>query len=148
MKNLSVIAIAAAIGLVAGSPSRAQGLSKEEYQGARKTIESDFRTAKMGCEPMLANVKTICMADVRGREGIALAELVAAQYPSADASMDVRIAKARAGLAVARARCEDVPLPRKDACRVEAEAAHEAALAPAALPATPPTTTRARGTAP
>lgn len=135
MKSLATIAAAAAIALAVCTTPGAQGLGKAEYQAARKTLESDFRTAKIGCEPMLGNVRTICMADVRGREGIALAELVAAHYPSDDARMDVRIAKARAGLAVARARCDDVPLPRKSTCRVEAEAAHDAALAPAALPA-------------
>ena len=113
----------------------AQGLGKPEYQAARKTIESDFRGAKVGCEPMLGNVRTICLADVRGREQIALAELRAAYEPSDDASVDVRIAKARAGLAVARARCDDVPVPRRPACAAEAEAAHGAALAPPKTPA-------------
>jgi hypothetical protein len=85
---------------------------------------------------MLGNVRVICVADVRGREAIALAELRAAYDPTNDSLVDVRIAKARAGLEVARARCDDVPAQRKAACAAEAEAAHGAALAPpkAAVP--------------
>jgi hypothetical protein len=129
MKNWPSIGAAAAIALAACTTSGAQGLGKAEYQAARKTLESDFRTAKIGCEPMLGNVRTICMADVRGREVVALAELRAAYEPTPEALMEVRILKARAGLALARARCEDVPAPRKAACDLEAEAAHGAALA-------------------
>jgi hypothetical protein len=129
MKNWPSIAAAAAIALAVCTTPGAQGLGKAEYLAARKTLESDFRTAKIGCEPMLGNVRTICMADVRGREVVALAELRAAYEPSTESLMEVRILKARAGLALARARCEEVPAPRKAACGTEAEAAHGAALA-------------------
>src|SRR5688572_10408766 len=136
MKNSAMIASAAAIGLAVCTASWAQQVpGKAGYLAARKTIESDFRTAKIGCEPMLGNVRTVCMADVRGREVVALAELRAAYDPTDEALMEVRIVKARASLAVARARCEEVPAHRKGACSAEAEAAHGAALAaPVAAP--------------
>ena len=126
--------MAAALGLLAFDDSRAQNLGKAEYLALRKTIESDFRTAKIGCEPMLGNVRTICMADVRGRESIALAELRAAYERTDEARMEVRILKARAGLALARARCEDAAAHRKAACTADAEAAHGAALAAPSQP--------------
>lgn len=129
MKAWIPCAIAAALVLAFATPAWAQGLTKADYQAAVKTIESDFRTARMGCEPMIGNVRTICIADVRGREAIALAELRAAYDPTNDAVVEVRIAKARAGLDIARARCDDVPAQRKAACGAEAEAAHGAALA-------------------
>ena len=129
MKNPAKIVSAAAIGLAVCTASWAQVLGKAGYLEARKTIESDFRTAKIGCEPMLGNVRTVCMADVRGREIVALAELRAAYDPTDEALMEVRIVKARAGLAVARARCEEVPAHRKAACSADAEVAHGAALA-------------------
>ena len=135
MKTWTPVAIVGAIGLAVCTSPWAQGLDKAEYQAARKTIESDFRTARIGCEPMLANVRTVCMADVRGREGVALAELRFAYDPTEEARMEVRILKARAGLAVARARCDDVPVQRKASCSAEAEAAHGAALAPPPLSA-------------
>jgi hypothetical protein len=129
MKTSATIAASAVMGLAICTAPGAQGTGKAEYQAARKTIESDFRTARIGCEPMLANVRTICMADVRGREVVALAELRAAYDPTDEALMEVRIVKARAGLAVARARCDDVPAHRKAVCSADAEAAHGAALA-------------------
>ena len=128
MKTLTMIATAG-IGLALCASPLAQGLGKADYLAARKTIESDFRTAKIGCEPMLGNVRTVCMADVRGREVVALAELRAAYEPTDEALMELRIVKARAGLAVARARCDDVPVQRKAACGADAEAVHGAALA-------------------
>jgi len=134
MKTWAVVATAA-IGVAVCTTPRAQGLGKTEYLAARKTIESDFRNARIGCEPMAGSVRDICMADVRGREVVALAELRAAYDPTDEALMEVRIVKARASLAVARARCEDVPVHRKSACASDAERAHEAALAsPKALP--------------
>jgi hypothetical protein len=123
------VAIAATVALAGANDARAQALTKADYQAARKIIESDFRTARTGCEPMLGNVRVICVADVRGREAIALAELRAAYDPTNDSVVDVRIAKARAGLDIARARCDDAPAQRKAACAAEAEAAHGAALA-------------------
>jgi hypothetical protein len=130
VKGPATIAIAAAFALAGPCAAFAQGLAKADYQAARKTIESDFRTAKVGCEPMPGNVRTICIADVRGREMIALAELRAAYDPTNDALVDVRIAKARAGLELARARCDDLPVQRRAACAADAQAAHGAALAP------------------
>jgi hypothetical protein len=129
MKPRATICTAAAIGLAVCTAPLAESLGKPDYQAARKTIESDFRTAKIGCEPMLGNVRTVCMADVRGREVVALAELRAAYEPTDEARMELRVVKARAGLALARARCDDVPAHRKAACGSEAQAAHGAALA-------------------
>ena len=130
MNTWNRVAVAAGVGLAGMSAPLAQGLGKAEYQAARKTIESDFRSAKTGCEPMPGNVRIVCIADVRGRESIALAELRAAYEPTNDALVDVRIAKARAALELARARCDDLPVQRKPPCTADAEAAHGAALAP------------------
>jgi len=130
MKPWTAIALAAGVGLGGTSESLAQALGKTEYQAARKTIESDFRSAKTGCEPMHGNVRIVCIADVRGRESIALAELRAAYDPTSDSMVDVRIAKARAALELSRARCDDLPVQRKPACTADAGAAHGAALAP------------------
>ena len=134
MKTWARIVTAAALGVAICTAPQAQGLGKAEYLAARKTIQSDFRNARIGCEPMLDNVRTTCLADVQGREAVALAELRAAYDPTAESLMEVRILKARAGLALARARCDDVPAHRKAACLAAAEQAHGAALAaPAAV---------------
>ena len=133
MKSHASFAMAAVLGLAVCSSPLAQGLSRADYLQARKDIESDFRSARAGCEPMVEeHVRAICMADVRGREAVALAELRVAYEPTDEALMEVRILKARAGLAVARARCVELPAHRKAACAAEAEAAHGVALAPPA----------------
>ena len=77
MSNTAVAALAATFGLVFSPCVPAQPMSKADYQVARKTVESDFRTARIGCEPIRGNAHEICMADVTGREGIKLAELEA-----------------------------------------------------------------------
>ena len=77
MRSAAAAALAAAIGLPYCACALAQPMSRAEYQAARRTVESDFRTARIGCEPMRGNVRDICMADVTGREGIRLAELEA-----------------------------------------------------------------------
>ena len=92
MRRAAAAAIAAAIGLAPTGYALAQPMSKSEYQVARRTVESDFRTARVGCEPMRGKVHDICMADVTGREGIKLAELEAlyARQDSSDARRETR----------------------------------------------------------
>ncbi len=85
-------ALAAAAGLAFSQFGLAQPMSKAEYQVARKTVESDFRTARIGCEPMRGKVRDLCMADVTGREGVKLAELEAfyVRQDSGDARLEAR----------------------------------------------------------
>ena len=130
MTSHASTAMATALGLAVCGAAVAQGLTKADYLAARKAIESDFRSARAGCEPMVEDhVRAICMADVRGREAVALAELRVAYEPTDEALMEVRILKARAALALARARCVELPAHRRTACGAEAEAAHGLALA-------------------
>jgi hypothetical protein len=111
MSQSAVAALAAAIGLASSACALAQPMSKAEYQAARRTVESDFRTARIGCEPMRGNVHDICMADVTAREGTRLAELEAV-YSRQDAESIRREAmhstareKCEALLAKPRAQC-------------------------------------------
>jgi len=96
VRGRAVAALVAAFGLASGTYAFADPMTKADYQVARKNIESDFKGARIGCEPMLGNVKDICLADVRGREGIALAELEAAYAPGAKTLNDVQLAKDQA----------------------------------------------------
>lgn len=91
MRRPAALALAA-IALAFGTAALAQPMSKAEYQAARRTVESDFRTARIGCEPMRGDVRDLCMADVSGREGIKLAELEAfyARQDAGDARLEAR----------------------------------------------------------
>lgn len=97
MRSAAVAALAAAIGLTSSACALAQPMSKAEYQVARRTVESDFRTARIGCEPMRGNVREVCMADVAGREGTKLAELEAlyARQDASDARLETRHSAAK-----------------------------------------------------
>ena len=97
MRSAAVAALAATIGLASSACALAQAMSKAEYQVARRTVESDFRTARIGCEPMRGNVREVCMADVTGREGIKLAELEAlyARQDASDARLETRHSAAK-----------------------------------------------------
>lgn len=127
MRSLRIAALPLVLTLALCTGAAAQGMSPGEYRAARKTVESDFTTARTGCEPMLANVKDLCFADVRGREAVALAELQAEYQPSARASHDVRLAKAEAAFALARERCDDQPSAKQRSCILDAGTARAAA---------------------
>ena len=129
MTGRAVAALAAAIGLASGTCAFAQPMSKAEYLVAQKNIVSDFKGARIGCEPMQGNVNALCLVDVAGREAIALAELEAAYLPNPKTRNDVHIAKAQAGYEMAREKCAHKPADAKGACLKEAEAGHVAARA-------------------
>ena len=134
MRSAALAALAAAIGLASSACALAQPMSRAEYEVARRTVESDFRTARVGCEPMRANVRDICIADVTGREGIRLAELEALYQPGPGTLEGVRNAKAQAQLALARERCDDRGPNARESCLQGAEAASVAARADAPVP--------------
>jgi len=102
--RLALAAIVGTIGLASATCAFADPMSKAEYQVARKNIASDFKGARIGCEPMRGDVLDICLVDVAGREAIALAELEAAYQPSVKTRGDVDSAKARARSALAGAQ--------------------------------------------
>jgi hypothetical protein len=124
-------AVAAAFAMAFSTFALAESMTKAEYQTARKNIESDYKSAKVGCDPMRANVKDICIADVTGRESIALAELEAVYQPGPKTQNDVRIARAQAGYWLAKEKCDDKAGHARDVCLKEAEAASMAARADA-----------------
>lgn len=97
MRQAAVSALAVAIGLASSASALAQPMSKAEYQVARRTVESDFRTARIGCEPMRGNVHDICIADVTGREALKLAALDAlyARQDASDARLETRHSAAK-----------------------------------------------------
>jgi len=120
MRQAAVAALVAAIGLAYCACALAQPMSKAEYQVARRTVESDFRTARIGCEPMRGKVHDICMADVTGREGAKLAELEAV-YSRQDADSIRR----EALHSTAREKCEALLGKPKAQCLVAARRLHD-----------------------
>lgn len=132
MKRSTLTVLAAAIGLAFGTAAFASStMSKADHKSAKGAITADYKSAKIGCGPLAGNGKDICMAEARGREKVALAELQATYEPSEKARYEARIAKAEAAHSVAREKCDERTGNAKDVCRKEASSAHTAAKADA-----------------
>ena len=109
---LIVTAVAGAMGF-AGT---AFALTKAEIKTADDRIAADFKSAKAGCNSMKANAKDICVAEAKGKEKVAKAELNVQKKDTAKARSDVRVAKADAEYGVAKEKCDDLAGNPKDVC--------------------------------
>lgn len=128
----STTALAAAIGLAFGTAAFAGAtMSQPEHSAAKGSIAAGYKSDKAGCDPLAGNGKDICMAEARGREKVALAELQATYKPSDKARYEVGMARANAAHSVAKEKCDDRAGNAKDVCRKEAASAHTAATADA-----------------
>ena len=137
MNRLHITAIAAAIALAFSAGALAQNLSKDDYKAGKSKITAEYKTAQAGCASLAGNAKDICVAEAKGKEKVAKAELEASYKPSEKASHAVSMAKAEADYAVAKERCDDKAGNDKKACVKEAKAAEARAKADAkpAMPA-------------
>src|SRR3954468_17275152 len=57
-------------------------MSKAYYEASKARIEADATAAKDGCKAFVGNAKDVCMAEAKGREKIARAQLEEAYQPS------------------------------------------------------------------
>ena len=130
MNKLCTIAIVAA-GLAFGGSALAQSMSKDEYKAGKERIAADYKAAKAGCDSLAGNAKDICMAQAKGREKVAKAELEAAYKPTDKHRYDAGVARAEADYAVAKERCDDKAGNDKKVCLKEAKAAETRAKADA-----------------
>ena len=131
MKKSTITAIATAIGLSFSAAAMANTMSKAEHKAAKEKIEAEYKSAKAGCDRFTANENDVCMAEAKGTEKVALAELEAAYQPSTKASYNIRIAKAEATYSVANEKCDDFAGNKKDVCVKKAKAELTAAKADA-----------------
>jgi len=132
MNRLNIPAIAAAIALAFSAGAlAAQGMSKDEYKAGKEKIAAEYKSAKGGCDSLSANAKDVCMAEARGKQKVAKAELEASNKPSDKTRSAVSIAKAEADYAVAKEKCDDKAGNDKKVCLKEAKAAETRAKADA-----------------
>lgn len=111
--------------------SMAEGISKDDYKAGKDKIAAEYKVAKSGCTSFSGNPKDICVAEAKGNEKIARAELEASYKPTAKTHYQARVARAEADYAVAKERCDDKAGNAKDICVKEAKAAEIAAKADA-----------------
>ena len=131
MKNSTITAVAAAITLSFSTAAMANDMSKTEYNADKNNIQAEYKSAKAICGQYKSNAKDICVAEAKGKEHVALAELEARYQPGPKASYNVLIAKAQADYSVAKQKCDDMAGNSKDVCVKEAKAALAAAKAEA-----------------
>jgi hypothetical protein len=100
----------------------AQSMSKDAYKAAEDRIAAEYTTDKAKCDPLSGNTKDICIAEAKGKEKVAKADLEARYEPTAKNHYKARVAKAEADYAVANEKCDDKVGNDKDICVKEAKA--------------------------
>lgn len=129
MNTIQAIAVATSLAFSAGA--MAQTMSKDQHKAAEKNIMAEYKVAKTSCDSFAGNTKDICVAEAKGKEKIAKAELEAQYNPSEKNRYKARVAKAEAEYAVAMEKCDDQNGNAKDVCVKQAKAAKVAAKADA-----------------
>lgn len=131
MKKLNINMIALAVSLAFSASVMAQSMSKDDYKAGKDKIVAEYKQAKTSCGSLSGNAKDICMAEAKGNEKVANAELESSYKPTTKNRYEARVAKAEANYAVANERCDDMAGNTKDVCVKEAKAAEIAAKADA-----------------
>lgn len=124
-------AFAFAASLLFGASAMAQGMTSTDFSGSKSRIKTEYGVDKKACASMTSNAKDICVAQAKGKESVALAELDNTYKPTAKTQFKVQLAKAEATYDVAKQKCDDLAGNPKDVCVKEAKAAWTAAKADA-----------------
>lgn len=131
MNKLNILVIALAIGFGYSASGMAEGISKNAYKANKDKISAEYKMDKSGCASLSGNASDICIAEAKGKEDVARAELQASYKPSRKTRYEARVARAEADYAVAMEKCDDKGGNVKDVCVKEAKAAETAAKADA-----------------
>jgi len=127
----TMVAIASAM----GSGSDGNGLiitPQAQYKEEKKQIAADYALAKMHCLKLINSAKDICMAEARGSQRVALAELNV-RYNGDETGQTVQLVKAEAAFHIAKEKCYDNASNLDEKCFKDAEATKEKAIAIAKL---------------
>jgi hypothetical protein len=112
----------------AGTPKSRTEQPRVEKQSERKVkdqeeeqIEQQAKADKERCNGMKGNAKDICMAEAKGKEKVAKAELDAKHDPSPRNQRKAAEMKTEAAYEVAKERCDDQKGDAKDQCQKAAK---------------------------
>jgi hypothetical protein len=131
VNKLNITVIALSLGFAFSAGALAEGMSQDDYKAGKDSIATAYNSAKADCASLSGNPGDICVAEAKGKEMIARAELEASYKPNRETYYQARIAKAEAEYALAKERCDDKAGNAKDVCVKEAKAAETAAKADA-----------------
>lgn len=127
MKVIKLTVVAAALGLAYAGPLLAADAAKDEMKAERQRIETEAKSAREKCKDMKGNEKDLCMAEAKGQEKVAKAELALKQKDTPKNRYEVAAAKADMEYHVAKEKCDDMKGKEKDACQKEAKNARDTA---------------------
>lgn len=125
--------IAFSASLLFGATAMAQAMTVGDYQIGKTKIKAEYSAEKKACASMAGNAKDICVAQAKGKENIALAELSDSFKPTAKTHYKVLVAKAESTYDIAKQQCDDLSGNPKDVCVKEAKAALVTAKADASV---------------
>lgn len=131
MNHFNISARALSLGLAFSTSPMAAGISKGEYKAGNDKITAEYKLAKAACAPLAGNPKDICVAEAKGKEKVAKAELEDSYKLTRETLYKARVAKGEADYAVANEKCDDLAGNLKDVCVKEAKAVEAAAKADA-----------------
>ena len=121
MNKLKLSAIVLAISLAYGVNDVSKPV-KTEYKAAEKPSRPNTNRQR-ACGSFADNAKDICMAEAKGKEKVANAELDARYKPSRKATYKFSVTKAEADYAIAKEKRDDKSGNVKDVCVKEPKAA-------------------------
>jgi hypothetical protein len=122
MKKVNFSAITLATCLVFSSTAMAAGMTTNQYNTQKKSIESEYKSSKAGCDSLAGNANDICVAEAKGSKNVANAELKFNYKPSVKSRFGLSVAKADAEYAVAAEKCDDMAAKARGVCVKEARA--------------------------
>ena len=131
MNRVQMNALALAVSLGFSADAMAENMSNADYSTAKDKIAAEYKSGKAACNSLSANAKDVCVAQAKGVQKVARADLDASYKPSTKAHYEALVAKAetRAEPRAADRRAEPWPVA----------SAQPAGDFPAPLPAQPKT---------
>lgn len=127
MKVMNITLVAVALSLASAGPLYAaeEGMPKDQYKSEKQRIDKEAKAARDKCKDMKGNAKDVCMAEAKGQERLAKAELEAKNKDTPKNRYDVAAAKADMEHDVARAKCDEMKGKEKEACQKDAKTARD-----------------------
>ena len=128
MNFMKTTLVAAALSLACAVPAfAADAMSKDQVKAEKERIAADYKAAKEKCKDLKGNAKDICMAEAKGNEKVAKADLDVKQKDTPKARYNLAVAKSDMEYHVAKEKCDDMKGKDKKACEKDAKAAHDQA---------------------
>jgi hypothetical protein len=131
MTVMKMAVVAAALSLAYAGPmfaaDKGETMPKDQYKSEKQRIEKEAKAAKDKCKDMKGNAKDICMAEAKGQEKVAKAELELKNKDTPKNRYDVAAAKADMEHDIAREKCDEMKGKEKEACQKDAKNARDSA---------------------